>query len=995
MIHERNKKILVLASCLCAICVTSGIVSVIPEYSKSYLLNTSIQYLAKKLGQLIKNPIIISSDLTASEALYQDNYEIVTKLILNKIQDDLGSDSLTINGISYPTSNIIKDLKIILPSTVSYDDYQLGSISNVKIEYVTSKQTIDITTNNNSSYTVQGFLVPTISSINQTIANILSLHIKNPIQINDSLNASQALQTNNIVNTIDQIKASIRNDLNNKDITINNNIVVPINELLSNINITLPNTITSSELDSGIINNVVLKYENKNNITNIIASNGSKTFTVIGFNIPNDNETQLQNTAIVNELDKLIKNPITLANGFGLTAAQSISSDANKQILFNAIKEVIKNELGTNFTINSISYETSEILQNITINVPNSVTTSQNNNQTIPNVTLSYKNIELKNSNGINYTVTNLAKVTNENTNQAAQNEKIAQQLSQIIKNPIQLLKGYAYSAQQSLSSSNYILLFKQAIIAAIENYITVNNIVVDGISYSKNTILNNIDILTLLQGVTYSQNEQVEVNNIVALYYGQPLGNSSIDSSISKPIYNSSSTNSWDVTGFSVANINNTNWQSVNNNIATQLSSIITNPIIINGAYTAKQYVASYPNELQELISNKVCSEVSTFYEDGLKITPQELKQFLEVELPNSNDVAETENDNAELNNVNLIYNYPQNSENDAANIIPSGASYYTIKGFLTPQQIQNKAIANYLSSIIPNPIVLPYNTSTTTPPNTGYNATFPFTDGYKNAAYYNYSTEQYELLFRNSADALLAFQQEIINVISSYITTSNVTINGTVYDKSNILKNIQVTLLLKGVTYNEIMSGNVDNMISLFYGDNSQTNNLMPINNSSSKNSWSVYGFAAINSYNDNGIWYANTIICDKLGTIFNSNMFNIYTSYTAQEYCNACNNEYDEQKNKTIINTVDNLVLNAVHEQIPDNGILINGIILTKDILIKYMNSIGWQTYPPYAYGNKTSNAFYINYNSPLNYDSVWIIPSTANESYGIIVFNQINN
>ncbi|MBO6042596.1 hypothetical protein J6P52_05650 [bacterium] len=545
MIHERNKKILVLASCLCAICVTSGIVSVIPEYSKSYLLSTSIQYLAKKLGQLIKNPIIISSDLTASEALYQDNYEIVTKLILNKIQDDLGSDSLTINGISYPTSNIIKDLKIILPSTVSYDDYLSGSISNVKIEYVTSKQTIDITTNNNSSYTVQGFLVPTISSTNQIIANILSLHIKNPIQINDSLNASQALQTNNIVNTIDQIKASIRNDLNNKDITINNNIVVPINEVLSNINITLPTTITSSELDSGIINNVILKYENKNNITNIIASNGSKTFTVKGFNIPNNNETQLQNTAIVNKLDKLIKNPIVLLDGYNLTAAQSISSDANKQILFNAIKEVIKNELGINFIINSISYETSEILQNITINVPNSVTSLQNNNQTIPNVTLFYKNIELKNSNGINYTVTNLAKVTNENTNQATQNEKIAQQLSQIIKNPIQLLKGYAYSAQQSLSSSNYILLFKQAIIAAIESYITVNNIVVDGISYSKNTILNNIDVLTLLQGVTYSQNEQVEVNNIVALYYGQPLGSNAIDSSISKPIYNSSLTNS------------------------------------------------------------------------------------------------------------------------------------------------------------------------------------------------------------------------------------------------------------------------------------------------------------------------------------------------------------------------------------------------------------------------------------------------------------------
>jgi hypothetical protein len=213
--------------------------------------------------------------------------------------------------------------------------------------------------------------------------------------------------------------------------------------------------------------------------------------------------------------------------------------------LFNAIKEVIKNELGTNFIINSVSYETSEILQNITINVPNSVTTLQNNTRTISDVTLFYKNIELKNSNGVNYTVTNFAKVINSITAQAARNEKVAQRLSQIIKNSIQLLKGYAYSAQQSLSSSKNILIFKQVIISAIGNYITANNIVVDGISYSKNNILNNIDVTVLLQGVTYSQNEQVQVNNIVALYYGEPLGSGPIDSLISKPIYNSSLTNS------------------------------------------------------------------------------------------------------------------------------------------------------------------------------------------------------------------------------------------------------------------------------------------------------------------------------------------------------------------------------------------------------------------------------------------------------------------
>ena len=820
MSHDKNKKVIFIVSCLCGICVTSGIVSVIPQYSKSYVSSTSIQHIAKKLGELIKNPIIISSNLTASEALYQDNYEIVTKLILNKIQDDLGGNSLTINGISYTTSNIIKDLKIILPSTVSCDEYQSGSISGVKIEYVTSNKTIDITTNNNSNYTVQGFLVPNISSTNQSIANILSSYIKNPIQINDSLNASQALQTNNVVNTIDEIKASIRNDLNNKDITINNNITIPINEVLSNINITLPSTITSSELDSGIINNVVLKYESKNNITNIIASNGSKTFTVKGFNIPNNNETQLQNTAIVNELDKLIKNPIVLLDGYNLTAAQSVSSNTNKQTLFNAIKEVIKNELGTNFIINSVSYETSEILQNITINTPNSVTAWQNNTRTIPNVTLFYKNFELKNSNGINYTVTNLAEVTSENTNQEAQNEKIAQQLSQMIKNPIQLSSSYYYSAQQTLSNSNNILSFEQAILTSISNYINVNEIVVDEISYSMDNILSNINVSVLLQGVTYSQNEQVEVNNIVALYYRVWVGGN-VDSWISIPIYNSSKTNSWDVTGFNIQNINNTNWKSVNNDIATQLSSMIWNPIWVIGNHTVKEFLTSYNSELKIIISASVCydSDVSTFYLDGLKITPQEVNEYLIVQLPNIDDVTEAENDNGELNNVHLTYDYPQNSENNAASIIQSGgASAYTVVGFKSPQQAQqNKAIANYLSSIIQNPIMLPYNTSITGLQGLYYNTTFPFTDGYQNVRYYT-GRDQYELLSKNSADALSIFQKAIINVISSYIRTSNVKIDGTVYDKSNILKNIQVTLLLKGVTYNEIMSGNVDNMISYF---------------------------------------------------------------------------------------------------------------------------------------------------------------------------------
>ena len=243
-------------------------------------------------------------------------------------------------------------------------------------------------------------------------------------------------------------------------------------------------------------------------------------------------------------------------------------------------------------------------------------------------------------------------------------------------------------------------------------------------------------------------------------------------------------------------------------------------------------------------------------------------------------------------------------------------------------------------------------------------YNASLPFTDGYQNVSYYySMSDESAHPLIKNSADALLAFQKAIINVISSYITTSTVKIDGTVYDKSNILKNIQVTLLLKGVTYNEITSGNVDNMISLFYGDNSQTNNLMPINNLSSKNSWNVYGFYPVYSNGLSGsqgyYWSGTGNITQELSKIFTSFLrINIYTSYTGQEYYNALVKRYDEQKNKIIVNTVNNLILNEIHEQIneyiPNHGIIINGVILTKEDLITYTNNIGWSwtDIPPYT-------------------------------------------
>ncbi|MBO6023119.1 hypothetical protein J6P51_04090, partial [bacterium] len=60
---------------------------------------------------------------------------------------------------------------------------------------------------------------------------------------------------------------------------------------------------------------------------------------------------------------------------------------------------------------------------------------------------------------------------------------------------------------------------------------------------------------------------------------------------------------------------------------------------------------------------------------------------------------------------------------------------------------------------------------------------------------------------------------------------------INGISYSKQTILQNIQIKLIIKGVTFNQILSGNVDNMIALFYSNNNSYET--PIYNSLSKNS------------------------------------------------------------------------------------------------------------------------------------------------------------
>ncbi|MBQ5543462.1 MAG: hypothetical protein IIT97_00810, partial [Mycoplasmataceae bacterium] len=91
-------------------------------------------------------------------------------------------------------------------------------------------------------------------------------------------------------------------------------------------------------------------------------------------------------------------------------------------------------------------------------------------------------------------------------------------------------------------------------------------------------------------------------------------------------------------------------------------------------------------------------------------------------------------------------------------------------------------------------------------------------------------------------------------------------------------------------------------------------------------------------------------------------------------------------------------------AIYKQIPDNGVIIDGILLTKNNLIKHMNSIGWLNNSPNIntyWGNGVVSGMYINYNGMFNVDgskSYEVVPNwpedTLEDGWDV-VFNQINN
>ena len=169
----------------------------------------------------------------------------------------------------------------------------------------------------------------------------------------------------------------------------------------------------------------------------------------------------------------------------------------NKDAVNSSIKDAILKQLGQRINVDNTMISTQSLLNNISILLPKTVSYTNYINGELTNVDLSYDSIKLKPINADSYTVINFQKPTSNNNANQNQIKDVANKLSLLINDPIELI-DYNYTVQQSLSSQEN----EQTLIKAIKNAIEVN-IIENGIDdeNSKESYLN-------INNIIYSINE-------------------------------------------------------------------------------------------------------------------------------------------------------------------------------------------------------------------------------------------------------------------------------------------------------------------------------------------------------------------------------------------------------------------------------------------------------------------------------------------------------
>ena len=482
---------------------------------------------------------------------------------------------------------------------------------------------------------------------NKEIASFLGTLIKNPIQINTTLTANEALLANNEQSIINKIKLAIINQLGNT-VNINNHIYLT-QTLLNNLNIALPKTVSYTNYLNGEMSNVNLTYDEIS-----IKPNNANSYSVIGFNTPNKNANANQNQVedVANKLALIINNPIELIK-YNYTVQQSLSSSSNEQILINAIRNAIEVNLIENdinnqnieqyeLNVNNITYSMSEIMQNLTVNLNHDFVIDEAYNEGyLDGISLVFNGLnnaksQIKTETYNTYKVINFLKP--DQTDIETNNENISNNLSNSVltNGTINLPSTWDLTAAQSLQTNN---------IANLKSYVTtwLSNALTTYVNKQTNNEINSQKYF-VINHVGYSVSYIISEINLIFPNSAQAgiISNQELDITITFSNQNIELTNTqfnkiFKITGFKQATNLNA-WPS-SQEAATILDKAILNPINLNNPNvfdTNNEYLYDVAQSIS-IQTQSFNSRIIAVIEYDISLFAKNNSQYASNSVPNS----------------------------------------------------------------------------------------------------------------------------------------------------------------------------------------------------------------------------------------------------------------------------------------------------------------------------------------------------------------------
>ncbi|MBQ5492514.1 MAG: hypothetical protein IIT78_01370, partial [Mycoplasmataceae bacterium] len=425
-------------------------------------------------------------------------------------------------GINYLLNNIT----YVLPKTISQQDNLYGEIPNVLLEYDGIPLTIRYKFGNNvippvTSICLTGFSNQ-LSNINQKFVNILDSLLSNTIDIAkyDNMSSYSPIEVVTSFNVSKQLDQAIMDAIESEikphiSLFVYDNYSYTLQNILNRINFTPSTDILSYNLSTlnvtlyydGILESVPTQLTPKN------ASNSSSanTFTITGF--------ASVSQEVLNELNSLPNN-INVAKYDDMdsyTAAQAFND--HWKTLQQAIISAIEDEISS-VVVNGITITANEIAANIEITSPGTISNQDNNECQISGIEIMYKGISITSETGSDlFIITGFSSPSANYNTMSYVNYQIANSLDNYLSSVINVSNDdsmNSYTAQEALN--NHLDELKSAILSVI--YHDIYSDTVNGITYSDNKIVNNIEILFPLYDWN-SNNLTTQISGVELAYNG------------------------------------------------------------------------------------------------------------------------------------------------------------------------------------------------------------------------------------------------------------------------------------------------------------------------------------------------------------------------------------------------------------------------------------------------------------------------------------------